>query len=64
MQNLNDMSMFELACELNNLMIEIDKLELRYNQVVAEMKSRNKKLENDPNLEAKVLRKERECKTS
>ena len=64
MQNLNNMSMFELACELNNLMIEIDKLELRYNQVVAEMKSRNKKLENDPNLEPKVLRKERECKTS
>jgi hypothetical protein len=58
MKQLSDMSLFELATEMNSLLREIDNLELRYNMVVNEIKSRNDKLKNDPNLEPKVLRKE------
>lgn len=58
MEELTNMDMFELACELNRIMIEINKLEIRHNQVVREIHSRNEKLKNDPNLQPKVLRKE------
>lgn len=57
-KDLQEMDLFELACELNRLMIEINNLEIRYNQVVGEIQSRNEKLKDDPNLQPKVLRKE------
>ena len=58
MKDISEMDMFELACELNTIMIEINKLEMRHNQVVSEIHSRNEKLKDDPNLQPKVLRKE------
>lgn len=57
-KDLQEMNLFELACELNRLMVEINNLEIRYNQVVGEIHSRNEKLKNDPNLQPKILRKE------
>lgn len=57
-KGLQEMNLFELACELNHLMVEINNLEIRYNQVVGEIHSRNEKLKDDPNLQPKVLRKE------
>ena len=58
MKQLSDMTMFELATEMNSLMRDMDSLAIRYNMVVKEIKSRNNKLKDDPNLEPKVLRKE------
>lgn len=58
MKQLSDMTMFELATEMNSLMRDMDSLAIRYNMVVKEIKSRNNKLKDDPNLEQKVLRKE------
>lgn len=58
MKDISNMSMFELACELNNIMIEINKLQIRYNQVVSEITSRNEKLKDDPNLQPMEVRKE------
>ena len=58
MKQLSDMTMFELATEMNSLMRDMDSLAIRYNMVVKEIKSRNEKLKDDPNLEPKVLRKE------
>ncbi len=58
MKPLSDMTMFELATEMNSLMRDMDSLAIRYNMVVKEIKSRNNKLKDDPNLEPKVLRKE------
>lgn len=58
MKQLSDMTMFELAKEMNSLMRDMDSLAIRYNMVVKEIKSRNNKLKDDPNLEPKVLRKE------
>lgn len=58
MKQLSDMTMFELATEMNSLMRDMDSLAIRYNMVVKEIKSRNDKLKDDPNLEPKVLRKE------
>lgn len=58
MKDLSDMSMFELACEMNSLTKQINDMVMQYNRVVSEIKSRNDKLKDDPNLEPKVLRKE------
>ncbi len=58
MKDLSDMSMFELACEMNSLTKQINDMVIQYNRVVGEIKSRNDKLKDDPNLEPKVLRKE------
>ena len=57
MKQLSDMTMFELATEMNSLMRDMDSLAIRYNMVVKEIKSRNNKLKDNPNLEPKVLRK-------
>ena len=58
MKQLSDMTMFELATEMNSLMRDMDSLAIRYNMVVKEIKSRDDKLKDDPNLGPKVLRKE------
>lgn len=58
MEDISNMSMFELACELNNIMIDINKLQMRYNRVVNEITSRNEKLKDDPNLQPIDIRKE------
>ena len=56
LKNIHEMSMFELGCGLNRIMVEINQLEMQYNQIVREIKSRNEKLNDDPNL--KILKEE------
>ena len=58
MEDISNMSIFELACELNNIRIEVNKLQMRYNQVVSEITTRNEKLKNDPDLQPMEIREE------
>lgn len=57
-KEIKEMTLFELANEMNSLMRDMDSLAIRYNMIVREIKSRNNKLKSDPNLEERVLRKE------
>lgn len=57
-KEIKEMTLFELANEMNSLMRDMDALAIRYNMIVREIKSRNDKLKDDPNLEERVLRKE------
>lgn len=52
-------SIFELASRMNQINKEIDKLEIEYNSIVNEIKSRLPQLKEDANLQPKVYRKKK-----
>lgn len=54
--NLSDLSMFDLGMRLNQLMVAGNDINLEYNQVVREIKTRESKLKDDPNLTYKKVR--------
>ena len=57
MQDLHKQSTLVLANRLNEIAIEIQNLEIERNRVVREIKRRLPHLQNDENLEEKVLKK-------
>lgn len=59
MQDLHNQSTLVLANRLNEIAIEIQNLEIERNRVVREIKRRLPHLQNDENLEEKVLKKEK-----
>lgn len=56
---MKDKTTKELADRLNGIMIERNKLDLEYNQIVKELWDRIPSLKNDPNLELKKVNKKR-----
>lgn len=54
--NLSDLSMFDLGMRLNQLMVAGNNINLEYNRVVSEIKVRDSKLKDEPNLEYKKVR--------
>lgn len=54
--NLSDLSMFDLGMRLNQLMVAGNDINLEYNSVVREIKTRESKLKDDPNLTYKKVR--------
>ena len=57
MNNLSDKSLFDLANRMNQIEVEIQKLQLEYNLIVHEIKERIPSLKDDKNLEPKVIKK-------
>lgn len=55
-KELRELSMFDLGMRLNNLMVASNELNMEYNDVIKEIKTRNSKLEDDPNLVYKKVR--------
>ena len=53
---LSELSMFDLGMRLNNLMVAGNDINLEYNRVVNEIKARESKLKDDPNLIYKKVR--------
>lgn len=54
--NLSELSMFDLGMRLNQLMVAGNDINLEYNSVVREIKTRESKLKDDPNLTYKKVR--------
>ena len=54
--DLSELSMFDLGMRLNQLMVAGNDINLEYNQVVREIKTRESKLKDDPNLTYKKVR--------
>lgn len=48
--DLSELSMFDLGMRLNQLMVAGNDVNLEYNRVIKEIKIREPKLEDDPNL--------------
>jgi hypothetical protein len=53
---LSELSMFDLGMRLNQLMVAGNDINIDYNRVVKEIKARESKLKDDPNLEYKKVR--------
>ena len=56
-QDLSELSMLDLGMRLNNLMIAGNEINIEYNRVINEIKKRESKLQNDPNLQLRKVRK-------
>ena len=54
---MKDKSTKELADRLNQIMVEKNKLDIEYNEIVKELWDRIPSLTNDPNLQPKELNK-------
>lgn len=55
---MKDKSLYELATRINQIEVEITNLQLEYNKIVKEIKTRLPELENDVNLKEKVKKNE------
>jgi uncharacterized protein YacL (UPF0231 family) len=55
-KELSELSMFDLGMRLNELMVASNELNMEYNNVVREIKKRESKLKDDPNLTYKKVR--------
>lgn len=55
-KELSELSMFDLGMRLNSLMVASNNLSMEYNSVVREIKKRESKLKDDPNLTYKKVR--------
>lgn len=62
MDNLQHESLYNLATRMNQIELEIQRLEIEYNGIVNELQRRIPNLKEDSNVQPKVLRKVREEK--